>query len=236
MTLAFREAPKAGPFAFFDDVPRPGDELMARDAARLEAGGEPSLLWFTWDRPTITVGRNQDAARAFDLARAAADGIPIVRRPTGGRAVFHVDEWTYGAVVPKDHPVLGGSLSSSCRSIVALIEAALTDAYGLVFARGGQEREDSPACFAGSYGYEAVIDGRKLMGSAQRRSGTHLLQQGSLLVGRGHERLGRYLLEGEGRTLGLTAVTLEELLGGRPDPAPFRAAVAQRWAAAAKPS
>src|SRR4051812_15222441 len=102
MTLDFREAPSAGPFAFFDDVPRPGRELMARDAARLEAGGPPSLLWFTWDRPTITIGRLQDAASELDLERCARENIPVVQRPTGGRAVFHVEEWTYGAVVPLD--------------------------------------------------------------------------------------------------------------------------------------
>src|SRR5689334_11821413 len=131
MTTAFREAPPQGPFAFFDDVPRPGEELMARDAARLTAGGPPSLVWFAWDRPTITIGRLQDPERELDLARCAQGGVPVVRRPTGGRAVFHVDEWTYGAVVPLDHPVLGGRLSESCRAIVAVIEAALADAYGI---------------------------------------------------------------------------------------------------------
>jgi lipoate-protein ligase A len=201
---------------------------MARDAARLAAGGAPSLLWFTWDRPTITVGRLQGAARALDLARCAADGAPVVTRPTGGRAVFHVDEWTYGAVVPLDHPALGGTLAASCRAIVALIEGALGDAYGLTFAPGRRDGSEGAACFAGSFGYEAVVDGRKLMGSAQRRAGGFLLQQGTLLVGPGHERLGRYLNDG-GAGLAQSAVTLVELLGGRPDPAPFRAAIASRW-------
>ena len=232
LTPGFREAPSEGPFAFFDDVPRPGEELMARDAARLSEGGAPSLLWFTWDRPTITLGRLQEARRALDLAACAADGIPVVTRPTGGRAVFHVDEWTYGAVVPLDHPVLGGSLQGSCRAIVRLIEGALADAYGLTFGPGGKEVREGHegACFAGSFGYEAVVGGRKLMGSAQRRAGGFLLQQGSLLVGPGHERLGNYLAGGpRGASLARTAVTLEELLGRRPDPEPFRAAVTARW-------
>ena len=66
------------------------------------------------------------------------------------------------------------------------------------------------------------------MGSAQRRGSSALLQQGSLLVGPGHERLGRYLLGGDpGGALARGAVTLTELLGRRPDPARFRAALAQ---------
>jgi lipoate-protein ligase A len=231
MTLPHPEAPPEGPFAFFDDVPRPGETLMARDTTRLESGSAPSLVWFTWDRPTITLGRLQNPAQALDLERCATDGVPVVTRPTGGRAVFHVDEWTYGAVVPLDHPVLGGKLSVSCRAIVALIEAALVEAYGLRV--GGPAAGDGPdgACFSRSFGYETVADGRKLMGSAQRRSGRRLLQQGSLLVGAGHERLGDYLAAGDPRgSLARGAVTLSELLGRRPDPAPFRAALVAQWA------
>jgi len=231
------QAPSAGPFAFpglvFDDAPTDGEALMARDAARLAQADEaPSLLWFTWDRPTITVGRLQDPGRALDLARCALDAVPVVRRPTGGRAVFHVDEWTYGAVVPLRHAALGGRLADSCR---ALVEAALSEAYGLVFDPAAAAAPDGPpaACFGRSFGYEAVVDGRKLMGSAQRRTGSALLQPGSLLVGPGHERLGDYLAEGDGSgRLAGAAVTLTELLGGRPDPAPFRAALGRAWAAA----
>jgi lipoate-protein ligase A len=234
MSHAFPQAPIPGPVVFsglaFDDAPAPGATLMARDESRLAAGGAPSLLWYAWDRPTITVGRLQDPARSLDLARCAADGIPVVRRPTGGRAVFHVDEWTYGAVVPLDHPELGGRLADSCRALVARIEQALTRAYGIAFDEGPAASQGGPAgaCFARSFGYEAVVGGRKLMGSAQRRAGASLLQQGSLLVGPGHERLGRYLPGGDpAGALERGAVTLSELLGGRPDPAPFRDALAE---------
>jgi lipoate-protein ligase A len=231
MPHAFPQAPTPGPVAFsFDDVPAAGAALMARDEARLAAAGPASLLWYAWDRPTITLGRLQDPARTLELARCAADGIPVVRRPTGGRAVFHVDEWTYGAVVPLDHPELGGTLKDSCRALVGRIAQALTVAYGIAFDEEPTPGERGPAgaCFARSFGYEAVVGGRKLMGSAQRRSGGALLQQGSLLVGPGHERLGCYLAGGDpDGALACGAVTLTELLGGRPDPARFRSALAQ---------
>jgi lipoate-protein ligase A len=229
------QAPFAGPVAFpglvFDDVPRSGEALMARDAARLAAGdaAPASLLWFAWDRPTVTIGRLQDSARALDLARCAELDLPVVRRPTGGRAVLHADEWTYGAVVPLDHPALGGGLRASCRALVALVTSALTTAYGIAFdeATGGA-KGPADACFGSSFGYEAVVSGRKLMGSAQRRTAGALLQQGSLLVGPGHERLA-CVLQGadpaQERALARGAVSLTELLGARPDPAPFRAAL-----------
>ena len=240
------QAPLPGPVSFspdglaFDDTPRPGDTLMRRDEARLaaaEAGPAPTLLWYAWERPTITLGRLQDPAGALDEAACARDGIPVVRRPTGGRAVLHADEWTYGAIVPLDHPALGGSLAASCRALVTLVTDALAEAYGIRFdanprAKSRLEAGPDSACFTRAFGYEAVAAGRKLMGSAQRRSGRVLLQQGSLLVGPGHERLARWLLRpepGAEAALARGAITLTELLGARPDPGPFRAALTRIW-------
>lgn len=235
------QAPVPGPAAFsglaFDDRPTPGTLLMARDTSRLAAHDPmPSMVWFAWDRPTITLGHLQDEGGALDLERCAAEGIPVVRRPTGGRAVFHVDEWTYGAVVPLAHPGLGGSLRDSCRALVAVVARALGEAYGIALDRNapawGHGVAPSAACFGRSFGYEATVAGRKLMGSAQRRVGGSLLQQGSLLVGPGHEALAGYLNGGgaaQARTLATSAVTLTELLGRRPDPAPFRAALRRAW-------
>jgi lipoate-protein ligase A len=229
----------------FDDTPRRGLDLMARDAARLDAleadpSLGPSLLWFTWDRPTISLGRLQDPARAFASGAVPAD-VPVVVRPTGGRAVFHVDEWTYSAVVPLAHVTLGGPLARACRALTAVVAGALEDAYGLPARVAGDEDSadgagrggGTSACFARAYGHEIVVDGRKLAGSAQRRGSRALLQQGSLLVGPGHERIARFLEDGGGeageRALARGAVTLAELLGGTPDPRPFRRAIERRW-------
>jgi lipoate-protein ligase A len=240
------QAPLPGPVSFsddglaFDDTPRTGEALMRRDEARLTAAQDdprPTLLWYAWDRPTITLGRLQDPATAVDSLACAAAGIPVVRRPTGGRAVLHADEWTYGAIVPLDHPVLGGGLGASCRALVTLVTDALVEAYGIRFdppGRGGEGLPAGPpaACFTRAFGYEAVAAGRKLMGSAQRRSGRVLLQQGSLLVGPGHERLARWLARpdpGAEAALARGAISLTELLGPRPDPGPFRRALERIW-------
>jgi lipoate-protein ligase A len=218
---------------------------MRRDEARLqaaEADPRPTLLWYAWDRPTITLGRLQDRSTAVDEAACTRERIAVVRRPTGGRAVLHADEWTYGAIVPLDHPALGGGLAASCRALVAVVTDALAEAYGIRVGAPGRGRSgrrgDGPesACFTRAFGYEAVVAGRKLMGSAQRRAGRVLLQQGSLLVGPGHERLARFLARPEPdaeAALARGAITLTELLGGRPDPAPFRAALARIWRARA---
>jgi lipoate-protein ligase A len=190
----------------------------------------------------------------LDLGRCAADGVPVVVRPTGGRAVYHDAEWTYAALVPLAHPVLGGSLGHSCRSVVAWVAAALHDAFGVTAdaepaahgpavydAAGGARALVRDACFVRSYGYELCVGGRKLMGSAQRRGRVALLQQGSLLTGPGQERLARYLrgpaVEGGGapgedpgaearRAAALASVTthLAALLGRAPEYGAFERA------------
>lgn len=243
---------------------------MERDSTRFlrleeDPGPGPSIVLYSFDRPTITVGRLQDPARSLDLSAAHMLELPVVQRPTGGRAVLHASEWTYGAVVPCDHPLLGGDLRESCRALVGLLALALRDAYGLPVRLSGTagpepgedgaagpigraDAELREACFVRSFGYEAVVGGRKLMGSAQRRGRRAILQQGSLLVGPGHERLARVLrtprrrdettsravesflsVESAENALAKRAVTLTELLGGPPDPARFVEALTARW-------
>ncbi len=248
------EAPAAGASAFPPGAPVswgapwPGAARMAADEAAFadaDAGPGPAearLAFWRWDRPTISLGRLQDPATALDPGALAALGCPVVRRPTGGRAILHADEWTYSALVPFDHPVLGGSLAASTRAVVGVLAAALGEAYGIPFdppADGPGERADgSPeACFARTFGYELAWRGRKVMGSAQRRGRRVLLQQGSLLVGGGHERLARVLPGTEAERAGVEAslaagaTGLAAILSRRPDPAPFVAALERRWPA-----
>src|SRR5580765_2620651 len=76
---------------------------MARDAERLgrAASGrlsEPVLRLFAFDPPGITLGRAQDPARELDLAALARAGVSWATRPTGGRAIWHEEEWTFSLV------------------------------------------------------------------------------------------------------------------------------------------
>jgi len=73
------------------------DESMARALAVGE--GYPVLRLFRWRPWAISLGHNQ-AAGDIDAARCAADGIDVVRRPTGGRAILHAEELTYSVVMP----------------------------------------------------------------------------------------------------------------------------------------
>src|SRR5690349_21852177 len=88
-------------------------EDMRRDTALLAAaaaGAEPVLRLFRFAPHGVTLGFAQDPARELDLAGLAATGVPWASRPTGGRAIFHAEEWTYALASPLSDPEWGGSL------------------------------------------------------------------------------------------------------------------------------
>jgi lipoate-protein ligase A len=181
---------------------------MERDATLLAAadtGAEPLLRLFAFHPPGITIGIHQRADEELDLARCAADRIGWARRPTGGRAIFHEHEWTYSLAAPLDDPEWGGGRDVAYQRISRLVVASLLRLgvpAELAAARDGAPDRDlaprtvgGPAapCFASTARHEVVLRGRKLVGSAQRRTAAGLLQQGSLLLGPGHLRLVDYL-------------------------------------------
>src|SRR5262245_8604058 len=176
---------------------------MRRDRALLaaaEAGAEPVLRLFRFAPHGITLGVHQRPERTLDLERCRADDLPWAQRPTGGRAIFHAEEWTYALAAPIDDPEWGGGLYQAYARVSTLVLASLVrlgvPAAFAPPAPATTELETGPgrdACFASAAAHELTLDGRKLAGSAQRRGTRALLQQGSVLLGDGHLRLADYL-------------------------------------------
>lgn len=168
-----------------DDAPRPGWANMARDRALLDlAAGEGALVLrlYRWAPHCLSFGRHEPALRRYDRARLEAEGVATVRRPTGGRAVWHARELTYAVAGPET--VLGGLAQAYQR-----IHRWLADAVGLLGAPATlappPERTPGPgdgACFAAPVGGEVLVDGWKVIGSAQVREAGALLQHGSMLL------------------------------------------------------
>jgi lipoate-protein ligase A len=162
-----------------------GDENMARDAALLdlcEADGCGVVRCYGWSPATLSFGANEPALRRYDRDRIAALGLAVVRRPTGGRAVWHADELTYAVAAPAD---TFGSLPDTYHAIHAVIAAGLRTLGAAVDLADRTPRTDldAGACFATPAGGEVVAGGRKVVGSAQLRRGGAFLQHGSILLG-----------------------------------------------------
>src|SRR4029453_4456714 len=83
----------SSPFRLLVTAPLDGAANMALDEAlllsRLAGEGPPTLRFFSWDPPTLSLGYGQPLEGPVDLAAAAQLGLGVVRRPTGGSAILH---------------------------------------------------------------------------------------------------------------------------------------------------
>jgi lipoate-protein ligase A len=165
--------------------PLDGAHNMALDEALLErarASREAVFRVYTWAEPTLSLGRTQRARGIYSAGRARARGVSVVRRPTGGRALLHHREITYSVTAP-----LAGdaSLRESYARINRLLVGGLQRLGVGVEIAMPAERSLPPSaspCFERPAAGELVIDGRKLVGSAQWRDEGAMLQHGSILV------------------------------------------------------
>jgi lipoate-protein ligase A len=129
-------------------------------------------------------------------------GFDVVKRPTGGRAILHDQELTYAVVAATDDASVGGTLQQSHARISEIFRRALAR-LGVAASLAGPAATVTPEpldrsrvsapCFASATRTELLVDGRKILGSAQRRGARAFLQHGSLLLGDGHLRLAECL-------------------------------------------
>jgi lipoate-protein ligase A len=201
-----------------EDGPSSGAANMARDEfllARVKRlGGPPVLRLYSFEPPAVTIGYHQDPARILNLELLRRDGIDVVRRITGGRALLHAGELTYSVVVAQDHRLCRGGLSKTYLAIARGLTAALRRiGVDALVSNGAWERKGdalvSPCLFSVSR-HEITAGGKKICASAQRRTSGALIQHGSIFLAPGSERIVRYTA-GNWDALGerMTTVTAE---------------------------
>ncbi len=163
---------------------------MAIDEAILlehrEGKTPPTLRFYAWSPPTISLGYFQQLEKEIDLAAVKERGLGLVRRLTGGRAVLHDDEVTYSVVAREVHPLMAGGIRPSYLRLAEALALGLKElgaAVELASGRkGAHEEHTSAACFDAPSWYEITSSGRKLIGSAQTRKGGVVLQHGSIVI------------------------------------------------------
>ena len=153
------------------------DEILLQSAAN----GQSTLRFYGWQPHCLSLGRLQKSPppAAFD----GMIGADVVRRPTGGRAVWHAHEITYALAMPLDGlPDEARSVSGAYRWLSDGFCAGLRE-LGLPAQMAAQGvRTQGPNCFAASASCDFLVDGKKLIGAAQCRRDDALLQHGSLLL------------------------------------------------------
>jgi len=189
---------------------------MALDAALLALADRSTLRLYAWAPHGVSLGRFQGPAEAAALAGA---GLPMVRRMTGGGAIVHAHEVTYSVLVADDHPALRGvDVKRSYAVLHGPVRVALA-AFGVDVdvrdARVPTAADRDLLCFARATELDLVAAGRKITGSAQRRTPGRVLQHGSILL-RSHP-------------LQPGTASIEDVVGVAPAPEAFADALAQAF-------
>src|SRR5437764_15082535 len=146
----------------------------------LQNAAPPTLRVFRWEQPSISLGRFQSIEREIESDRCQQLCVALVRRPTGGRAVYHRDEFTYSIVIGKRHGVPVGVVAAYAYLAQGLIAALQSLGVPTVLSDERVSKHPSAACFASSTQADLTSGGFKLVGSAQVWKDDALLQQGSL--------------------------------------------------------
>lgn len=166
------------------------DEAIQTAHARGEV--PPTLRLYGWRPAAVSIGYFQRMAAEVDLDACRRLGYGYVRRPTGGRAIFHHVELTYSVVIREE--LLPGSVLETYRTLAGGLVAAIRRLGATAELAGGEPDprlggEASAACFDAPSAYELVVGGRKVVGSAQTRRHGAILQHGSVLLDLDAERL-----------------------------------------------
>jgi lipoyl(octanoyl) transferase len=202
--------------------PVDGATNMALDEAvwrgRQAGTSPPTLRCYAWAPPTVSLGYGQ-GLEAVDVAACRGLGVGLVRRPTGGSAIYHDGperELTYSVIASSDDLGIPVDVLATYRWIALALVRGLR-ALGAPAEIVAIPETDGPApdfCFARTGRYEIEVAGRKLVGSAQRRHGRAFLQHGSILLAVDAPRL-RTLFPTTADPLA-PLTTLEATLGHRP--------------------
>ncbi len=140
----------------------------------------PTLRVFRWEQPAISLGRFQRIESEIELEKCSRAEIALVRRPTGGRAVYHRDEFTYSFVSSRAYGIPAGIVAAYAYLAQGLIAALARLGVPAELSEGRVSKQPSAACFASSTQADLTSGGFKLIGSAQVWRDESLLQQGSL--------------------------------------------------------
>jgi lipoate-protein ligase A len=155
---------------------------MAIDEALLEYCQTPVLRIYGWKPSAVSIGYNQDIKKEINAEYCRKNNIAIVRRLTGGKAVFHDKEITYSFIIPEKNKLVPLKINESYKKIANALVIALEKLGVKAEIKKAPERISTPICFNSSNWYELLVNGRKISGSAQRRISGKILQHGPILL------------------------------------------------------
>lgn len=175
-------------FRLVMDGPQSAAGNMAADEAMLinflDNKIPPTLRFYSWDVPTLSLGYFQKTAH-IDFETLRKKGGAAVRRPTGGRAVLHWQEVTFSLVAKTKKQGLWEVFKSIHQGLEIGLNSLGIPAAVLptgINEEGRDSHAKTPACFAAHTKYELTLNGKKIVGSAQKIIRDCVLVHGSLPI------------------------------------------------------
>jgi len=165
------------------------DDYLAKNP-----NGISSLRIYEWNPQTISLGYHQ-SPEILDLSKIGLSGIGLVRRPTGGRAIFHAEEITYSLILNGNNAPLA-RVYEKIHTAIAQALSRIKIESDLVMTKNNRDelspRSDRYSCFTSSARTELEYMGKKIVGSAGKRYNDSLLIHGSILLGDAHKKIIEY--------------------------------------------
>jgi lipoyl(octanoyl) transferase len=194
---------------------------MALDEALLIHSSKtryPILRLYGWSLPSVSLGYFQKAERSLDLEFCQREGINIVRRITGGRAVYHENELTYCIIIPnkskffkKNNLELFRDMS---KGLLLGLQKLGIDGKLEKPEKVKSRYQDKANCFNATSAYEITVGGKKIVGSAQKWSNIGVIQQGSILLNFDYVKSSMiFNQQNKGKSTDSGFVTISEALG-----------------------
>lgn len=151
--------------------------------AQADEVGVVTLRFYRWQQPTLSLGYFQKSADRDE--HAASVDCPLIRRASGGGAILHDDELTYSLCIPSK-----SRWSKRNEWLYTMVHRAIVESLSTRGAKAklfevGQDpagEKNAFLCFQRRTSGDIVLNGHKVVGSAQRRLKNAVLQHGSILI------------------------------------------------------
>ena len=177
---------------FLDTGPACAVENMRQDRALLdsvEPCGQAVVHFYEWEGDAATYGYFTDPARFLDVSAASRLSLALARRPTGGGILFHLTDFAFSVVVPREHAWFSLNTMENYRRVNRVVIDAL-DGCGLASSQmellpshlAGEGGDRDRFCMAKPTKYDVLWRGQKIGGAAQRQTRAAYLHQGTISV------------------------------------------------------
>ena len=179
-------------------------ENMRIDKELLGSFDQPTLHFYEWQKQSATYGHFVKPGDFLKLDEVEKRDIDLAQRPTGGGIVFHIWDFAFSVLVPEHSPLFS---QNTLENYAFVNQAVLNAVSEFLEVHGSLEliKEDfkpldascTRFCMAQPTKYDVVLHGRKIAGSAQRKTKQGFLHQGTIALKMPDETLLRAILRSE---------------------------------------